>query len=231
MSMRQARRRDATQGGYGRGYSALILSLLAFSILPARAVAQTGSTSGSTLFTFGSRLSNDESNYTLFYSVPRVIHAGVETNMTFYVYLTLLSGWKIQSQEQVLQIIINTPTRQVAVQKESSNVTLYQGGRWGPFNMTFDLNDSQAALSPGQVVDSTVFADLLVYEAYDNPISPFVHDSSATLELTASQIVASGSSSSSAGRIFASLAVGLAVVGVLAVASLETRKKSTNASV
>ena len=228
--MRQARCPKAGPGGNGRTF-ALVLSLLALSISPSVAFAQTGVVSGSAVYTFGSTISNNESNYTLYYSVPQVIHTGAKTNMTFYVYLTLLSGWKIQSQEQALQIIIDTPTKQVAVQETSSNVTLYQGGRWGPFNMTFDLNDSQAGLSPGRVVNSTVFANLIVYEAWDDPVAPFVHDAATTLKLTTSQLAAPpGTSSSSTGRVLASLAVGLAVVGVLAVVSLETRKKPAKVS-
>ena len=97
-----------------------------------RAQARPGTASGSTLYTFGSTVSQNESNYTLHYSMPPVIHAGVKTNMTFYVYLTLLSGWKIQSQTQILQIIINTATKQVTTQHAQNNVILYQGGRWGP---------------------------------------------------------------------------------------------------
>ena len=86
-------------------------------------MGQTGTVSGSTLYTFGSTVSENESNYTLYYSMPQVIHAGVKTNMTFYIYVTLLSGWKIQSQTQILQIIINTPTKQVTTQQAQNNVT------------------------------------------------------------------------------------------------------------
>ena len=49
--------------------------------------------------------------------------------------------------------------------------------------MTLDLNDSQAGLSAGQVANATVFANLVVYEAYDDPDAPFVHDSGMTLKL------------------------------------------------
>ncbi|MGH9920196.1 MAG: hypothetical protein ACRD6W_15185 [Nitrososphaerales archaeon] len=210
----------------GRALAGLILAGLVLSATASRVMGQTGTVSGSTLYTFGSIVSDDESNYTIYYSMPQVIHAGVETNMTFYVYLTLLSGWKIQSQTQILQVIINTPSRQVITQQTQNNVTLYQGGRWGPFNMTLDFNDSQAGLSPGHVTNATVFANLVVYEAYDDPDAPFVQDSGATLKLAAVQIAATpGTSEASAGRLFASLAVGAAVIAVLAGVGVATRKK------
>jgi hypothetical protein len=209
-----------------RALVGLVLAGLVVSTTASRVMGQTGTVSGSTLYSFGSNVSEDESNYTLYYSMPQVIHAGVKTNMTFYIYLTLLSGWKIQSQTQILQIIINTPGKQVITQQTQNNVTLYQGGRWGPFNMTLDLNDSQAGLSAGQVTNATVFANLVVYEALDDPDAPFVHDSGATLPLASVQIAATpGSSAASAGRLFASLAVGAAVVAVLAAVGVATRKR------
>ncbi|MDA4115428.1 MAG: hypothetical protein OK442_02600 [Thaumarchaeota archaeon] len=190
-------------------------------------MGQPGTVSGSTLYTFGSIVAQDESNYTIYYSIPQVIHAGVKTNMTFYVYLTLLSGWKIQSQTQILQIIVDTPSKQVTTLHAQNNVTLYQGGRWGPFNMTLDLNDSQAGLSAGQVTNATIFASLVVYEAYDNPAAPFVQDSGTTLKLSTVEIAAgSDSSEAAAGRLFASLAVGAAVVAVLAGVGVATRRKT-----
>ena len=134
--------------------------------------------------------------------MPQVILAGVKTNMTFYVDLTPLSGWKLQSQRQVLQIIINTASKHVTTQQAQNNVTLYQEGRWGPFNMTLDHNDSQAGLSPGQVANATVFANLVVYEAFDDPGAPFVQDSGTTLKLNTVQIaVTPDSSGPSEGRL------------------------------
>jgi hypothetical protein len=223
---REGFRRLASTDVRVRALAGIILAGLVLSATASRAMGQTGTVSGSTLYTFGSTVSEDESNYTLYYSMPQVIHAGVKTNMTFYVYLTLLSGWKIQSQTQILQIIINTPSKQVITQQTQNDVTLYQGGRWGPFNITLDLNDSQAGLSAGQVSNATVFASLVVYEALDDPDAPFVHDSGATLPLASVQIAATpGSSEASAGRLFASLAVGAAVVAVLAGVAVATRRK------
>jgi hypothetical protein len=227
MRRAESRRRTPT-GARVRTLAALVLVGLVLATTASRALGQTATVSGSTLYTFGSTVSEDESNYTLHYSMPQVIQAGVKTNMTFYVYLTLLSGWKIQSQTQILQIIINTATKQVATQHAQNNVTLYQGGRWGPFNMTLDINDSQAGLSPGQVTNATVFANLVVYEASDNPASPFVQDSGMTLKLNTLQIAATpGGSGPSEDRLLASLSVGAAVIAVLAgVGVATTRKKS-----
>jgi len=204
----------------------VLLVGLVLAASASRTLGQAGTASGSTLYTFGSTVSENESNYTLYYSMPQVIHAGVKTNMTFFIYLSLLSGWKIESQTQILQIIINTPSKQVTTQQAQSNVILFQGGRWGPFNMTFDLNDSQAGLSPGQVANATVFANLVVYEAYDNPASPFVQDDGMTLKLTSALIAATAAPSGpTADRLLVSLAVGAAVVAVSAGAVAATRKK------
>jgi hypothetical protein len=212
-----------------RARALALLALICVSLLASASDAegQTGNSAGSAVYTFGSALSASESDYTLYYSLPQVIHAGVKANMTFYVYVTLLSGFKIQSQTQVLRIIINTPSKQVTTQQVQNEVTLYQGGRWGPFNMTFDLTDSQAGLSPGQLANATVFANLTVYEAYDNPAAPFVQDAGSTLELATVQIAATPSSRSPSGdRVLASLAVGAVVVAVLGGVGLAARRKS-----
>jgi hypothetical protein len=182
--------------------------------------------SGSVDYTFGSNLSQNQSNYTLYYSIPSVIQAGVKTNMTFFVYLTELSGWKIQSQRQILQVIINTPSKQVTTLEVQNDAVLYQGARWGPFNVTLDLNDSQAGLSPGQATNATVFANLVTYEQYDNPVYPFLVDDASTLPLTSVQIAAMNSSSGTSGdRLFTSLAIGAAVVVILTGIALATGKR------
>lgn len=184
-----------------------------------------GST-GSVVYTFGAASSLNQSNYTLYYTVPPVIQVGAKANLTFFLYVTALTGWKIQSQRQILQVIINTPTKQVTTQKFENDVILYQGSRWGPFNVTLDLNASQTGLSPGQVVDATVFANLVVYEQYDNPVYPFLVDDGATLQVTSVQIAApSGGSAVSGDRLFTSVAVGAGVVVVLAGVAIATRKK------
>jgi hypothetical protein len=226
MRRAESRKRTTTDARV-RALAGILLVGLVLAATTSRALGQTGTTSGSTLYAFGSTVSQNASNYTLYYSMPQVIHAGVKTNMTFYIYLTLLSGWKIQSQTQILQIIINTPSKHVTTQQTQNNVTLYQGGRWGPFNMTLDLNDSQAGLAPGQVANATVFANLVVYEAFDDPGAPFVHDSGMTLKLNTVQIAATPDGSGpSDNRLFASLAVGAAVIAALAGVGVATRKKS-----
>ena len=147
----------------------ILVGLIVFGSAP-RAVGE----SGTVFYIFGSNLSQNQSNYTLYYSVPSVIQAGVKTNMTFFVYLTELSGWKIQSQRQILQVIINTANKSVTSQQAQNSLILYQGARWGPFNVTFDLTDSQAGLFPGQATKATVFAKSLVYKQYDKPNYPLL---------------------------------------------------------
>lgn len=202
--------------------SSVLVILMIFGAAP-KSFAE----SGSVVYTFGSTLSQDQSNYTLFYSIPPVIQAGVKTNMSFFLYVTVLSGWKIQSQRQILQVTINTETESVTAQQAQNSVILYQGGRWGPFNVTLDLNDSQVALRPGQFANATVYANLVVYEQYDNPAYPFVQDSGSTLKLANVQIAATPRASGLSGdRLFMSLAIGGAVVVVLTGVILLTRRKA-----
>ncbi|MDG6979166.1 MAG: hypothetical protein JRN58_08815 [Nitrososphaerota archaeon] len=205
--------------------AAVVLFGLVVASPPPGASAQGATLSGSRVYSFGSTVASDLSNYTVYYTMPQVIQAGVETNMSFFVYVTVLSGWKIQSQTQILTIIINTPTTQVVTEKAQNNVTLYQGGRWGPFNMAFDINASQAGLAPGQATNATVFGNLVVYEALDDPVSPFVHDSGATFKLADVQIAAGGRTAPSANRLLTSVFLGGAVVTALTGFTLATRKK------
>jgi hypothetical protein len=169
----------------------LLIVLIGFGAAP-RAFAL----SGSVLYTFGASSSENESQYTLYYTIPPVIHVGVPTNMSFFVYVTMLSGWKIQSQDQILQLIINTAAKSVTIPQTENSVILYQGARWGPFNVTIDLNNSEFDLSPGQVTQASVFADLTAYEQYDDPAYPFLVDSGATMPLTNVTLTAAPDSSS-----------------------------------
>jgi len=203
-----------------------VLSVLVVLGTATRAFGEIRDYSGNVVYVFGSGVSENQSNYTLYYTTPSVIQAGVSTNMTFFLYVTELSGWKIQSQTQILEITINTPTTQVITEKAQNALTLYQGGRWGPFNMTFDLNDSQIGIRPGQVTNATIYADLVVYEAYDNPASPFVSDSGNTLKLTDVQIDSTPAGQSpSPDRLLASFGVGAAVVAALVGVAVATRRK------
>lgn len=181
---------------------------------------------GGVLYTFGSTLGNNESKYSLYYTIPSVVHTGVKTNFTFYVYLTELSGWKYDSERQYLTIIINTPTSTVATQKMNSTTFLYQGGRLGPFNMTFEVSDSQVGLSSGRTTNATAYANLVVYEHYDNPLFPVLADDGATMKLTDFRISSGGAASSGANghRVLVSLAIGAVVVVALTGVVLVNRR-------
>jgi hypothetical protein len=219
-----------------------LIGLVAFGGAP-RAFAITGSV----LYTFGSATSENESQYTVYYTIPPVIQAGVPTNMTFFIYVTTLSGWKVQSQDQILQLTINTATESVTIPQTENSVVLYQGARWGPFNVTLDLNDSAFGLSQGQAVHASVFGDLVAYEQYDDPAYPFVVDSGATMLLTNVTLAAAPATSSTSGghstipttttasttnvspfsgeRALVSIGVGAVVVVALTGVALVTRGK------
>jgi hypothetical protein len=201
----------------------VLIALIVFGIAPKAA-----GDSGSVVFTFGSPLSSNESKYTLYYSIPPVIQTGVKTNFTFFVYLTELSGWKYDSERRYFTITVNTPTATVVTQKVSDVSFFYQGGRWGPFNMTFDLSNSQVGLSPGQETNATVYANLVVYEHYDDPKFPFLVDDGATLKLTDMKISSTGTpgaTSLSGNRLLISFGVGAMVVVALAGVALVSRKR------
>ncbi|HUI00300.1 MAG TPA: hypothetical protein VLX56_01575 [Nitrososphaerales archaeon] len=204
----------------------VLLFLTVFASAP-RAYAS----SGSVVYDFGAAVSENSSNYTVFYSAPSVIQAGVKANVTLFVYVTALSGWKIDSQTQILRVTLNTATESVALPQAENQVTLYQGGRWGPFNVTLDLNDSQLGLRPGQETNATLYADLVVYEQYDNPAYPFVVDDGTTLKLTGVEVAAAPAAAGVGdARALASVAVGAVVVGALTGVTLATRSRGGKAS-
>jgi hypothetical protein len=199
----------------------VIVVLLVFETAP-RAFGD----SGSVVYTFGSQLTTNESKYSLYYSIPSVVQTGVKTNFTFYIYLTELSGWKYDSEEQYLRVTVNTPTATVATQEVNNTVFLYEGGRWGPFNVTFDMSDSQVGLSPGGETNATVYANLVVYEHYNDPAAPFLEDDGATMKLTDIRVSSAQSSSNlAADRPLISFAVGAVVVAALAGVAIMSRKK------
>jgi hypothetical protein len=199
----------------------ILIGLFALGAAP-KALAN----SGSVVYTFGTTLTSNVSTYTLYYSVPAVIQDGVKTNITIFIYETVLSGWKIHTNNMILTMKINTPSATVETQKFENNVTTYEGARWGPFNMTVDLNDSQVGLSHGQVTNATLYGDLVAYEQYNDPQFPVLVDSGATLKLTDFTIAATPASPGLAGnRLFTSIAVGTVVVVALAGAALVTRRR------
>jgi len=209
-----------------RTQAKIFICILAGLIVFGSAPKAIGDSGGPVVFTFGDHLDNNESMYSLYYTVPSVIQTGVKENFTFYIYFTELSGWKINSERQILTMSINTPTATVATQKINSTQFLYQGARWGPFNMTLDLTASQVGLSPGGVTNATVYANLIVYERYNDPKFPVLAPDGKTLQVTNVQIAAPGGSESLSGnRLLTSVSIGAAVVAVLAGVALVTRRR------
>jgi len=200
----------------------ILVGLVIFGSTP-KAVGDSG---GPVVFTFGDQIDHNESMYALYYTVPSVIQTGVKENLTFYIYLTELSGWKIDSERQILTVTTNTPTATVATLKINSSQFLYQGARWGPFNMTVDLSASQVGLSPGGVTNATFYANLIVYERYNDPKFPVLAPDGKTLQVTNAQIAAPGTGAGLSGnRLLTSISIGAAVVAVLGGVALVTRKR------
>ncbi len=203
-----------------------ILACMLIGLLVVGSAERAFGDSGGVLYTFGSPLTTNESKYSLYYTIPSVVETGVKTNFTFYIYITELSGWKYDSERQILTITINTPTATVATQEVNNSVILYEGGRWGPFNVTFDVTDSQVGISPGGETNATAYANLVVYEDYNDPAAPFVHDDGATLKLTDFEISSTRSGPNVVSdRLLASLAVGAMIVAALAGVALTVRRR------
>ena len=93
MRRAESRKRTSTDARV-RALASLVLVGLVLAATASRALGQTGTVSGSTLYTFGSTVSQNESNYTLHYSMPQVIHAGVKTrspgSMKSFALLTVV---------------------------------------------------------------------------------------------------------------------------------------------
>jgi hypothetical protein len=205
-----------------RVVSCVLVGLIIFGWAP-KAIGDSG---GPVVFTFGDHIDNNESMYSLYYTVPSVIQTGVKENFTFYIYFTELSGWKTDSERQILTMSINTPTATITTQTINSTQFLYQGARWGPFNMTIVLSASQVGLSPGGVSNATVYANLIVYERYNDPKFPVLAPDGKTLQVTNVLIaVPGGTAGLSGSRLLTSISVGAAVAAVLAGVALVTRKR------
>jgi hypothetical protein len=199
---------------------------MVFGAVP-KAIADSG---GPIVYTFGDKLDTNESMYSLYYSTPPVIQTGVKTNLTFYIYLTELSGWKIEVQRQNLTININTPTATVAKATANRTGFAYQGSRWGPFNMTVDITAAQAGLSPGQTTNATLYANLIVDEQYDDPKAPFLLPDGKTLQVTNQIQIAAPApntalSTLSGNHLLTSVVIGAAVVIALGGVAAVTRRR------
>jgi len=206
----------------------IVFALIVVGLIP-RAFANTGDVA----YTFGNALDDGGSisQYTLYYEIPPVIQAGVPTNITLYLYITQMTGWKVYDYGMSLTLNINTPTEPNTVlsQKLWNNQTTYAGYRWGPFNMTVELSNSQVGLSPGQSTTLNYFGYFTATEQWNDPRAPYVTPVGASLELPGNfTIQASTSAPPVSHQTATTFAVGAVIVAALTVVALVTRKRGSH---
>jgi len=209
-------------------FACFILALLVLGTIP-RALADTGDVT----YTFGNALDDGGSisQYTLYYTIPPVIQAGVPTIVSLYLYISEMTGWKVYDYGMSLTLGINTPTESNTVfsQKVWDNSTTYAGYRWGPFNMTIDLSNSQVGLSPGQSTTLNYFGYFTAIEQWNDPRAPYLTPVGSSLQLPGNFTIQASTSSSSppvSHQTATTIAVGAVIVAALTIVALATRKKS-----
>jgi len=215
---------------YVKVLATLLLALILLGSTPA-----VRANTGTVVFTYGSPLDDGDSisTYTLYYNVPPTFQAGVPTNMSFYIYITGLTGWIVHDTSISLEVTANTPNEPNTVfsQKFWDNQTLFQGYRWGPFNMTVDLSPSQVGLSPGQSATLSFFGSFVADEQWNDPRAPYLLPTGSTMAIPGNYTITaptSTSAPSSSQRTLTTLGVGLGVIAVLTVVALATRKRGQN---
>ena len=209
-------------------FACFVMFMLAMAVVPRTA----GLTTGSVMYTFGNALDDGDSisEYTLFYKIPPVLQTGVPTNITMYLYITELTGWKYYVNNMYLIITAQVPGEQSAVftQKVENNITSYQGYRWGPFNVTFDVTNSQAGLSPGQGKPISFYADLTAAEQWIDPYYYVLTPVEASMPLAGNytlQAPAAPSSAPVSHHDATAIAIGAVLVAGLTIAVLATTRK------
>ena len=208
-------------------FACFILALLVLGTIP-RALANTGEVA----YIFGNSLDDGGSisQYTLYYTIPSVIQAGVPTTVSLYLYITEMTGWKVYDYGMSLTLSINTPTEPNAVysQKVWDNSTTYAGYRWGPFNMTIDLSNSQVGLTPGQTTTLSYFGYFTAIEQWNDPRAPYLTPVGEPLQLPGNFTIQASASAPPAPvshQTATTIAVGAVIVAALTIVALATRKK------
>lgn len=209
-------------------FACVVFALIVLGTIP-RALANTGDVA----YTFGNALDDGGSisQYTLYYDIPSVIQAGVPTNVSLYLYITQLTGWKVYDYGLSLTLNINTPTESNTVfsQKVWDNSTTYQGYRWGPFNMTINLSNSQVGLSSGQSTTLNYFGYFTATEQWNDPRAPYVVPVGASLQLPGNFTIQSPTSAPPVSHQTATtFAVGAVIVAALTIVALVTRRRGSS---
>lgn len=188
-------------------------------------------TTGSVMYTFGNALDDGDSisEYTLFYTIPQVLQTGVPTNITMYLYITELTGWKYWVNNMELVVTAQVPGESSAVmtQKVENNITTYQGYRWGPFNFTVDLSNSQVGLTAGQSTPISFYGDLTANEQWTDPYYYTAVPVEASMQLGASDTLEAPAASTGpvSHHDATAIAIGAVLVAGLTLAVLATTRK------
>jgi hypothetical protein len=213
-------------------FACIILTLIVLGAIP-RALADTGDVA----YIFGNSLDDGGSisQYTLYYTIPSVIQAGVPTNVSLYLYITEMTGWKVYDYGMSLTLSINTPTESKTVfsQKVWDNSTTYQGYRWGPFNMTVELSNSQIGLSPGQSTTLNYFGYFTAIEQWNDPHAPYLTPVGEPLQLPGNFTVQASTSATPvpvSHQTATTIAVGAVIIAALTIVALATRKRGPSSN-
>lgn len=185
--------------------------------------------SGAAAYTFGSMDPNfleSQSQYVIYYSLPSDVHTGTKTNFTLMLYVAQLSGYKFQSQEQKIELIIITGTnKSFSFTVDQKNLIFYEGARWGPFNLTLSIDSTRTGLSQGSTTNASVFARLIVYEQYNDPKFPFLVNDGATMKLGELKLISPSASALSAqDQLLRSVGVGISVMLLVFGSSLAVQR-------
>lgn len=213
-------------------FACFVMLMLALSVLPRTSAL----TTGSVMYTFGNALDDGDSisEYTLFYTIPAVLQTAVPTNITLYLYITELTGWKYWVNNMYLVVTAQVPGEPSSVfsQKVENNITTYQGYRWGPFNVTVDLSNSQVGLKPGQSTPISFFGDLTANEQWTDPYYYTSVPVEASMQLGANHTLEAPTAASSAPvshHDATAIAIGAVLVAGLTLAVLATTRKKPKA--
>jgi hypothetical protein len=211
-----------------------VIACAIFAMIVVGSIPHALADTGDVAYTFGNALNDGGSisTYTLYYDIPHVIQAGVPTNITLYIYITQMTGWKVFDYGMSLTLTINTPTQPNTVlsQKVTTNVTTFAGYRWGPFNMTIDLTNSQVGLSPGQSTNLEFYGYFTATEQWNDPRAPYLTSVGTSMQLPGNfTIQASTPAPPVSHQTATTFAVGAVIVAVLTLVALATRKRGPKA--
>ncbi len=135
--------------------------LFIFLLTDASVLAAPSTMAGSTQMS-SSTASGGVDSYTVDYSFPSTVQTGSNLTVTVTLLVSKLSGFGEYISNYAIQVMVYVDFAHVLRGTLGSNMSLqgspylYPGARWGPYNVTIPVTESNTGLAPGHSAEANL---------------------------------------------------------------------------